>query len=141
MFSTLQTSKSLTTVMATCFVVVATSLYWHGAQTYLLQQNADMGMVDQSAYMAITQTIYDRLHGTAFVIDAQQRTENFPYTHDGARLWLYPFLQLQSFHPGMSQEDVFREGKYFNVKLSLCLLYTPCFNASCLRVSLCRATT
>jgi hypothetical protein len=121
-FIALKTSKVLRYAMGVSLVVVAVSFYWYGAETYLLEKNTSKDTIDQGAYMSITQMIYDRLHGTQYFFDKQYRLEQFPYTHDGARMWLYPFLQLQSFHPPMSDEDFFRVGKYFNVKFSLFLL-------------------
>ena len=69
--------------------------------------NVDRNNTDQSAYMD-----YAR----------QMATTKSAHVGDRARMPVYPFLQSLIYRPGMSDEEFFREGKAFNIALSVVLM-------------------
>lgn len=97
--------------------VVLGQFYWQGAVRNLENINTDMTSMDQSAYMAFTKRMYARITRT---IDPEQSA--YPITHDGARMVIYPFLQLLSYDPNESDQQFFHRGKYLNIVLSLVLI-------------------
>lgn len=96
-------------------------MYFHGGTFYIENRNLDANQTDQRAYMTQTKTIYDRIHGTNYFLDDENKLQ-MPYTHDGARGAFYPFLQILSYDPQQSDIKFFTKGKYLNLYLSLIFL-------------------
>ena len=89
------------------FAVVIGILYWRGANEQMVLVNKFMGVSDQSAYMNY----------------ARQMVEsNYTFTGGRNRMPVYPFLQSLFIDPGMSDDDLFFQGKRLNLLLSLVLL-------------------
>jgi hypothetical protein len=88
-------------------VLLLAALYVYGAVQQLERVNTDLSAVNQSAFMDFTR---------------QVRESGFTYTGDRNRMPVYPFLQALLYRTGMSDEALFRQGKYANLVLSLVLL-------------------
>jgi len=70
--------------------------------------NTDMYSHDQSAYMDYAKNMHKA---------------KYSYIGGRNRMPVYPFLQSFLYQPGMSDQEFFTQGKYFNVFLSLLLLF------------------
>jgi hypothetical protein len=88
-------------------ILLLAALYVTGAVQQLERVNTKRTAFDQSAYMDFTR---------------QVRESGFTYTGDRNRMPLYPALQALFYRPGASDEELFRQGKYVNLILSLILL-------------------
>jgi hypothetical protein len=82
-------------------------LYWQGAVQQLVKVNDDPELIDQGAYMNFTRRLFES-----------------GYTDLGGfnRMPAFPFIQSLLYQPGMGDEELFLQGKYLNLLLSLILL-------------------
>ena len=83
------------------------ALYWQGAVRNFQAKNQSIDMTDQDAYV-----------NTAMKI----AKSTFTYIGTRNRMPVYPTLQALFVRPGMSNEQVFLQGRYLNIGLSLLLL-------------------
>jgi hypothetical protein len=88
-------------------LVILAIIYYQGATKHADQVNIDSTVSDQSAYMR-------------FIKEA--RRLDFNYTGDHNRMPLYPFLQALFYNPNMSEQELFEQGKQYNLVLSILLL-------------------
>ena len=91
------------------FVIFFAVLYWNGAKMQLVGVNTNMGATDQSAYMDFAQRMYE---------------SGYTYLGGYNRMPVYPFLQSLFYHPGLSNELFFEQGKYRNIFLSFGILFS-----------------
>lgn len=87
-------------------------LYWNGAKMQLMWINTNMGATDQSAYMEFAWRMYE---------------SGYTYLGGYNRTPFYPFLQSLFYHPGLSDELFFEQGKYRNLFLSYGILFSLFF--------------
>ncbi|MBI5928350.1 MAG: hypothetical protein HY862_03525 [Chloroflexi bacterium] len=96
----------------TSFLLVVLALHSYGAYQQLNERNiaerhTGYQKNDQEDYMLYAKALY---------------FTDYQYVGDGNRMPLYPMLQSLHYSPTLSMEDYFRQGKYFNVGLSILLL-------------------
>jgi len=95
-------------LLALAFVIAYfTNLYWRGAVRQLVEVNTDPGVTDQGAYIDYAKSLYD---------------SGYTYIGDHNRMPLYPLLQSLFLQPGMKRGEIFRQGKWLNLYLSVALL-------------------
>ena len=88
-------------------VLVALALYVYAASIQLYRVNTDLEQSDQGSYM-----------GYAIKL----KESGFTYVGDRNRMPLFPALSSVLYRDGMSEEEFFLRGKWFNVGLSVALL-------------------
>jgi hypothetical protein len=93
-------------VMIISLIILAIT-YYQAARIHSLEINIDSRVSDQSAYMD-------------FIKEA--RRLDFNYTGDHNRMPLYPFLQALLYSPEMDDQELFEQGKQYNLILSIILL-------------------
>jgi 4-amino-4-deoxy-L-arabinose transferase-like glycosyltransferase len=91
-------------------IVALVYLYWFGAVEHLEKRNTDMGATDQRGYLKYAKNVYELIHEGEYFYGNRNR---MPF---------YPFLQSFVYQPGLTDEEYFVRGKYFNIALSLLLL-------------------
>jgi hypothetical protein len=94
-------------VLISGLVLTFIFLYCYGAIEHLKRVNTTMKATDQSAYMEYAKSMYET---------------NYAYAGDRNRMPVYPFLQSLLYSPGLSDQEYFVRGKYFNIILSLAIL-------------------
>ena len=101
-------NKTLRIALFALLAALLIALYLHGANVQL-KTNTDHDAVDQGAYINYAKNLY-RSHYT--------------YIGGRARMPLYPLLLsvLYVHHPGATEQEIFRRGKWLGVALSLFVL-------------------
>jgi hypothetical protein len=99
--------KRMTWLARGIVVLLALGLYLHTAGIQLYHVNTDPERSDQSACM-----------GYAIKLEES----GYTYVGDRNRMPLFPILSSVLYHEGMSEEEFFVRGKWFNVALSVLLL-------------------
>jgi hypothetical protein len=87
--------------------VVLLALYQQGAVAQMRTQNTGPQWVDQGAYMSYVKRLVE---------------SGYNYPGDFNRMPMYPLLQSLFYTPGMSDEQLFEEGRQRNIALSIGLL-------------------
>jgi hypothetical protein len=82
-------------------------LYWQGAVQQLVLVNDNLELNDQGAYMNFTRRLFE---------------SGYTYLGGFNRMPAYPFYQALFYRPGMGDEELFLQGKYLNLLLSLVML-------------------
>jgi hypothetical protein len=82
-------------------------LYWPSAVRQMVEVNVDPGVTDQGAYIDYARLLHD---------------SGYTYIGDHNRMPLYPLLQSLFLRPGMNRSQIFAQGKWINLYLSLPLL-------------------
>jgi hypothetical protein len=88
-------------------VFIFIAVYWNGAVKQLSRVNTNMNSTDQGAYMNYARKLYE---------------SDYRYKGGRNRMPVYPFIQSLFYHPAMSDEFFFTQGKYVNLILSLVIL-------------------
>ena len=100
-------SNFLKSAFQIVLVFIFIAVYWNGAVKQLSRVNTDMKKTDQEAYMNYARKLYE---------------SDYQYKGGRNRMPVYPFVQSLFYHPAMSDEFFFTQGKYINLILSLVIL-------------------
>jgi hypothetical protein len=88
-------------------LIMLAILYYTGASAHGRIINTDLSERDQNAYINFAKNA---------------KLSNFTYPGDFNRMPLYPFILAQGYRPGMSDQELFTQGKQISILLSLFML-------------------
>jgi hypothetical protein len=86
---------------------IFSGLYRRGAIRQMIEVNLDPGVTDQGAYIDYARQLYD---------------SGYTYIGDHNRMPVYPALQSLFLQPDQKRREIFEQGKWINLYLSLPLL-------------------